>query len=139
MKPNAAADPCVLRRLVDNLQLCGISDLTQKSLALHEMVTTSGGDPGKSKEKMLMPLKNIKDFVQTETTKIHSPVKGSGSIQTATDLYQKIPEDFRCPISLELMVDPVIVSTGQVNLFQHFVFRITDPYNAQYVSNYTLF
>jgi U-box domain len=25
-----------------------------------------------------------------------------------------IPEDFRCPISLELMRDPVIVSTGQV-------------------------
>jgi hypothetical protein len=27
-----------------------------------------------------------------------------------------MPEDFRCPISLELMRDPVIVSTGQVNL-----------------------
>lgn len=27
-----------------------------------------------------------------------------------------IPEDFRCPISLELMRDPVIVSTGQVSL-----------------------
>ncbi|RWW01933.1 hypothetical protein GW17_00035010 [Ensete ventricosum] len=26
----------------------------------------------------------------------------------------EIPEDFRCPISLELMKDPVIVSTGQV-------------------------
>lgn len=26
----------------------------------------------------------------------------------------QIPEDFRCPISLELMKDPVIVSTGQV-------------------------
>lgn len=25
-----------------------------------------------------------------------------------------IPEDFRCPISLELMNDPVIVATGQV-------------------------
>ncbi|CAJ2645268.1 unnamed protein product [Trifolium pratense] len=24
-----------------------------------------------------------------------------------------IPDDFRCPISLELMKDPVIVSTGQ--------------------------
>jgi hypothetical protein len=25
-----------------------------------------------------------------------------------------IPDEFRCPISLELMKDPVIVSTGQV-------------------------
>lgn len=28
----------------------------------------------------------------------------------------EIPEDFRCPISLELMKDPVIVSTGQVTV-----------------------
>jgi hypothetical protein len=26
----------------------------------------------------------------------------------------KIPDDFLCPISLELMRDPVIVATGQV-------------------------
>lgn len=29
-----------------------------------------------------------------------------------------IPEDFLCPISLELMRDPVIVATGQVSSFQ---------------------
>ncbi|KAL8089711.1 hypothetical protein AgCh_039264 [Apium graveolens] len=113
MKPSAAADPALLRRLVDNLQLNGITDLTQESIALHEMVATSGGDPGESLEKMSMLLKKIKDFVQTENPKMNSPVTESCSIQTATNVYQKIPEDFRCPISLEMMVDPVIVSTGQ--------------------------
>ncbi|KAL8116067.1 U-box domain-containing protein 13-like [Apium graveolens] len=113
MKPDAVADSAVLRRLVDNLQLSGITDLTQESLALHEMVATSGSDPGESIEKMSMLLKKIKDFVQTEDPNIDSPVMESGSVQAATDRIQKIPEDFRCPISLELMVDPVIVSTGQ--------------------------
>lgn len=113
MKPDAVADPAVLRRLVDNLQLSGITDLTQESLALHEMVAISGTDPGESIEKMSMLLKKIKDFVQTEDPNIDSPVMESGSVQAATDGIQKIPEDFRCPISLELMVDPVIVSTGQ--------------------------
>lgn len=122
MKPSAAADPALLRRLVDNLQLNGITDLTQESIALHEMVATSGGDPGESLEKMSMLLKKIKDFVQTENPKINSPVTESCSVQTATNVYQKMPEDFRCPISLEMMVDPVIVSTGQVKFFQHSIF-----------------
>lgn len=116
MKPDAVADPAVLRRLVDNLQLSGITDLTQESLALHEMVATSGRDPGESIEKMSMLLKKIKDFVQTEDPNMDYPVMESGIGQAATDRIQKIPEDFRCPISLELMVDPVIVSTGQVYL-----------------------
>ncbi|XP_044482471.1 U-box domain-containing protein 13-like [Mangifera indica] len=118
---DAAIDPAVLRRLADQLQLMGISDLTQESLALHEMVTTSGGDPGESIEKMSMLLKKIKDFVQTENPNLDAPSKEknlcpSHGGQASSDRNHKapvIPDDFRCPISLELMKDPVIVSTGQ--------------------------
>ncbi|KAK3023272.1 hypothetical protein RJ639_044243 [Escallonia herrerae] len=117
----AAADPGVLRRLTEKLQLTGIADLTQESLALHEMVAASGGDPGESIEKMSMLLKKIKDFVLTENPNIDSPlgekcITSSCSGQASTDGNRKtplIPDDFRCPISLELMKDPVIVSTGQ--------------------------
>ncbi|KAA8543899.1 hypothetical protein F0562_021924 [Nyssa sinensis] len=116
-----AADPAVLRRLAEKLQLMGIADLTQESLALHEMVFVSGGDPGESIEKMSMLLKKIKDFVQTENPDMDSPpreksIPASCSGQASMDGNQKspvIPDDFRCPISLELMKDPVIVSTGQ--------------------------
>ncbi|XP_011089810.1 U-box domain-containing protein 13 [Sesamum indicum] len=114
-------DPDVLRRLVEKLQLGGIADLTQESLALHEMVAATGGDPEESIEKMSMLLKKVKDFVQTENPNIDStaaeksaPTSSSG--KTSAEGNQKnlvIPDDFRCPISLELMKDPVIVSTGQ--------------------------
>ena len=86
------------------------------------MVTASGGDPGASIEKMSMLLKKIKDFVQTENPNMDAPareknVTASCSGQASADKNHKapvIPDDFRCPISLELMKDPVIVSTGQV-------------------------
>jgi hypothetical protein len=52
---DSESDLDVLRRLAEKLQLMGITDLTQESLALLEMVT--GGDPGESIEKMSMLLK----------------------------------------------------------------------------------
>lgn len=118
---DAATDPAVLRRLAEKLELMGISDLTQESLALHEMVATSGGDPGASIEKMSMLLKKIKDYVQTENLVTdNNGGKGPSSSSRRQGVSDKghqapvIPDDFRCPISLELMKDPVIVSTGQV-------------------------
>ncbi|GMI81788.1 plant U-box 13, ARABIDOPSIS THALIANA PLANT U-BOX 13 [Hibiscus trionum] len=119
---DAAADPDVLRRLAEKLQLVGIAELTQESLALHEMVSASCGDPGEAFEKMSNLLRKIKDFVQTENPNLDSSVReknpppSSSSGQVTTDGNHKtpvIPDDFRCPISLELMKDPVIVSTGQ--------------------------
>ncbi|PON58943.1 Beta-catenin [Parasponia andersonii] len=118
---DAPADSAILKRLVEKLQLVGIDELTQESLALHEMVIASGGDPGASIEKMSMLLKKIKDFVQTENPNMDAPareksVPASCSGQAFTDKNHRapvIPDDFRCPISLELMKDPVIVSTGQ--------------------------
>ncbi|KAL3620630.1 U-box domain-containing protein 13 [Castilleja foliolosa] len=121
---DAAEDADALRRLVDKLQLGGITDLTRESLALHEMVAETGGDPEENIEKMSMLLKKVKDYVQTvnpniESTAVEKSSPTSSSQKTTlTEGNQNsgnlvIPDDFRCPISLELMKDPVIVSTGQ--------------------------
>ena len=120
---DSATDPAVLRRLAEKLQLMGIADLTQESLALHEMVSATGGDPGASIEKMSMLLKKIKDYVQTENLDMDDNVGGKSLSSSCSKqgtnekshLMPVIPDDFRCPISLELMKDPVIVSTGQVS------------------------
>ncbi|KAL8525636.1 hypothetical protein ACS0TY_015032 [Phlomoides rotata] len=117
----AAKDLELLSRLVEKLELGGIADLTQESLALHEMVGATGGDPEESIEKMSMLLKKVKDFVQTVNPDIDStaseksaPTSSSGKAPTEGNQKNHIiPDDFRCPISLELMNDPVIVSTGQ--------------------------
>ncbi|CAA7017693.1 unnamed protein product [Microthlaspi erraticum] len=111
-------DSEILRRVAKKLQLMTISDLTQESLALLEMVSSSDGDPGESFEKMSMVLKRIKDFVQTDNPNLNdAPMKQRSPLSKSQDIDQSIiaipPEDFRCPISLELMNDPVIVSSGQ--------------------------
>ncbi|XP_059300517.1 U-box domain-containing protein 13-like isoform X1 [Lycium ferocissimum] len=116
---DAAIDPAFLRPLVEKLQLTGIYDLTQESCALHEMVTATGEDPDERIEKMSVILRKIKDFVLTETPEIDSSSREKSSTcsgQASTETTHKapvIPDDFRCPISLELMKDPVIVSSGQ--------------------------
>ncbi|KAJ4754042.1 U-box domain-containing protein 13 [Rhynchospora pubera] len=114
MDPDASVDPVILKRLAEKLQLITIPDLMQESLALHEMVVSSGGDPGKVVEKMSNLLKKIKDFVQTESPEVTGKVKnGVSFLADGQSKGPVIPNDFRCPISLELMKDPVIVSTGQ--------------------------
>ncbi|KAJ6815396.1 U-box domain-containing protein 12 [Iris pallida] len=74
------------------------------------MVISSGGNPDDSLEEMSTLLKKIKDCLLLET---HLPE----NIESRTSSFKYrspvIPDDFRCPISLELMRDPVIVSTGQ--------------------------
>lgn len=70
---------------------------------------------------------------QNETVyQLESSKKSSASTETSsliTDENKKldspaIPVDFLCPISLEMMRDPVIVSTGQVDLIQLISFLI---------------
>ncbi|KAJ0240354.1 U-box domain-containing protein 13 [Hirschfeldia incana] len=108
-----------LQRVAKKLHPMEIPDLAQESVALHEMVASSSGDAGESIEEMAMVLKLIKDFVQMETDGSEDQSAGANSSsngQTSTAVSQKIPvipDDFRCPISLEMMRDPVIVETGQ--------------------------
>ncbi|KAG7947853.1 hypothetical protein I3843_14G115400 [Carya illinoinensis] len=82
-------EPTVLKRLSEKLHLKTINDVKKESYAFHELVISSGGAPRDSLEG------------ERGLIKHRSPV---------------IPNDFICPISLELMRDPVIVSTGQTLL-----------------------
>ncbi|CAN7099531.1 unnamed protein product [Brassica rapa subsp. narinosa] len=98
-----------LQRVANKLQLMEIPDLAQESVALQEMVALSGGD---NIEEMATVLKLIKDFVQMDNSEDHK-VNGQTSTAASQKIPAVIPDDFRCPISLEMMRDPVIVSTGQ--------------------------
>ncbi|XP_021295512.1 U-box domain-containing protein 14 [Herrania umbratica] len=103
-------DPAILKRLSDKLQLRTINDLTKESLALHELVIASGGDPGECFEKISSLLKKLKDYVLIENPEADTSESEKDMMKHRSPV---IPDDFRCPISLELMKDPVIVSTGQ--------------------------
>lgn len=106
------SDPNILRRLSEKLQLTTNNDLKQESVALHEMVIASGGDPGDCLGDMSSLLRKLREWVVVETPVVSENLENKeSSLRYRSPV---IPDDFRCPISLELMRDPVIVSTGQV-------------------------
>ncbi|CAL9074171.1 unnamed protein product [Musa textilis] len=103
-------DPTILKRISEKLQLKNKNDIMKESVALHKMVISSVGEPDVSVEEMSSLLKKLKDCSLLE-----NPT--SAGIERKTSFAKHrcpvIPDDFRCPLSLELMKDPVIVSTGQ--------------------------
>ncbi|XP_073008699.1 U-box domain-containing protein 12 [Typha latifolia] len=103
-------DPATLRRISEKLQLRNMNDMTRESVALHEMVISSDGAPDDYLEKMSSLLKKLRDCVLNENPITDTTQNKISSIKHRSPV---IPDDFRCPISLELMKDPVIVSTGQ--------------------------
>ncbi|KAK2992387.1 hypothetical protein RJ640_018306 [Escallonia rubra] len=103
-------DLAILKRLSENLQLATVDDLKQESLAIHDMVISSGGAPDDSFATMSFLLKKLKDSVVLENPDTDASEGDKGLFKHRSPV---IPDDFRCPISLELMKDPVIVSTGQ--------------------------
>jgi hypothetical protein len=103
-------DPAILKRLSEKLHLKTINDVKKESLAFHEMVISSNGDPGDCFENMSSLFKKIKDWVLTANPQVDTSESEKGLMKHRSPV---IPDDFRCPISLELMKDPVIVSTGQ--------------------------
>ncbi|WOK94907.1 U-box domain-containing protein 12 [Canna indica] len=105
-----SCDPSILKTISEKLQLKNKNDIIKESVALHEMVVLSDGELDVCVEEMSSLLKKLNDCILSE----HST---SASIQRKASFVSHrspvIPDDFRCPISLELMKDPVIVSTGQ--------------------------
>ncbi|TKY51623.1 U-box domain-containing protein 14 [Spatholobus suberectus] len=103
-------DPAVLKRLSEKLHLRTINDLRKESSELHELLITSGGELGDSFEMITSLLSKLRDYVLTENPEVDTSECEKSSVKHRSPI---IPDDFRCPISLELMKDPVIVSTGQ--------------------------
>ncbi|KAL2901847.1 U-box domain-containing protein 13, partial [Bienertia sinuspersici] len=59
-------EPAVLKRVAEKLQLMRIDDLTEESLALTEMISTTDRASDERIKKMCNLLNKIKDFVQTK-------------------------------------------------------------------------
>ncbi|CAM8967027.1 unnamed protein product [Rhodiola kirilowii] len=102
--------PEILERLSEKLQLRTINELKKESVALHEIAISSDEEAVKSLEKISSILKILTDRVLDESSEEDFHESEKASVRHKSPV---IPDDFRCPISLELMKDPVIVSTGQ--------------------------
>ncbi|XP_020229692.1 U-box domain-containing protein 14 [Cajanus cajan] len=102
-------EPAILKRLSEKLHLKTINDLRKESTELHELLITNG-EVGDSFEMITSLLSKLRDCVLKENPEVDTSECEKLSVKHRSPV---IPDDFRCPISLELMKDPVIVSTGQ--------------------------
>ncbi|KAI3784094.1 hypothetical protein L1987_43186 [Smallanthus sonchifolius] len=111
VKMGKEPDPEMVRRLSEKLHLTTVDDLRKESLAIHDMVVSMGGGEFESCfDTMSYVLKKINDFVMMGDSEIGRSDREQRFVRHRSPV---IPDDFRCPISLELMKDHVIVSTGQ--------------------------
>ncbi|KAL5212651.1 hypothetical protein ABZP36_023498 [Zizania latifolia] len=85
-----------------------------------KLVSEISGVPKSDAESLTSKLtEGLEDMTVANFTKpVNVVSQSSDEIKGSPETHKKsdsvaIPEDFRCPISLELMRDPVIVSTGQ--------------------------
>lgn len=113
-------DPAILMRISEKLHLRTVNDLKRESLAIHDMVILSSGVPDDCFETLSFLLKKLKDCLVLGNPEADASEGENSFIKHRSPV---IPDDFRCPISLELMKDPVIVSTGQVKTY-HFLLKV---------------
>lgn len=114
-------DPGVLSTLCEKLKFVEVKDIRQESLALQEMAASNDGDLEETVKKMSILLKKFENYLETEYCYTSPSASNNCPVRCSDQGYTKqssqspvVPDDFRCPISLELMKDPVIISTGQV-------------------------
>ncbi|CAA6655530.1 unnamed protein product [Spirodela intermedia] len=86
-------------------------DLKKENIALHEMVIESAGEPVDCLEEMSALLKQLNDWISSSSLGGGAAPEGRG--HPSGHRFPVVPDDFWCPISREIMREPVTVSTGQ--------------------------
>lgn len=135
-------EPAELHVICEKLQYKNVEDIKKEYLALHKMVADRGCHLEKSTKRMSILLKKIEDFMRTESANFNVSLSEDSPPHT-DELYMKlcsqslfIPDEFRCPISLELMKDPVIICTGQVRTWKELLIFLF--YNLFFKSSLTV-
>ncbi|KAF6138929.1 hypothetical protein GIB67_025658 [Kingdonia uniflora] len=106
------------RRITSSFQIEESGDNNQDIRATVEIVPSSHSQKGDTKAQILQnldPMGNLSSSLtlrEIDTNKdVNLASRSSGEAKMTDSI--AIPDEYRCPISLELMKDPVIVATGQ--------------------------
>ncbi|CAN6971660.1 unnamed protein product [Brassica rapa subsp. trilocularis] len=101
------SDSAIIERLAKKLELQTIEDLKTETIAIKALVQEKGGLSIETKQHIIELLNKFKKLQGVEATDVlYEPV-----INKSTSLI--LPHEFLCPITLEIMQDPVIIATGQ--------------------------
>ncbi|KAL5706178.1 U-box domain-containing protein 15 [Ranunculus cassubicifolius] len=111
-KDERNADSAVLERLAKKLELQTITDLKMETLAVKKLIKERNDRNADSTQQILDLLTKFKQIAGFEEPNLlEVPTTTSKVLEKCPSL--SIPNEFLCPITLEIMTDPVIVASGQ--------------------------
>jgi hypothetical protein len=123
-KEDRSADRAILERLAKKLELQSLADLRAETMAIKKLINERNGQQAESTRQIIELLHKLKDVAGVDEKNILGEVSIPKYLEKCPSLM--IPNDFLCPISLEIMTDPVIIASGRVSTFlllHHHMFK----------------
>jgi hypothetical protein len=112
------ADRAILDRLASKLELQTLPDLRAETVAIKKLIKERNGQQEESTKQIVELLNKFKAIAGIdEKNVLGGEVFVTKSLDKCPSLM--IPDDFLCPITLEIMTDPVIVASGQARTFSY--------------------
>lgn len=105
------ADRAIIERLAKKLELQTVQDLKMEAIAVGKHVRERGGKNSEATQPIMDLLNKFNRIAGVEEINVLENPVVSRSLEKSPSLL--IPHEFLCPITLEIMTDPVIVATGQ--------------------------
>ncbi|OEL13105.1 U-box domain-containing protein 15 [Dichanthelium oligosanthes] len=105
------ADRAILERLAKKLELQTLAELRAETMAIKKLINERNGQQADSTKQIIGLLNKFKEIAGIDEKNVLGDVSMPKSLDKCPSL--TIPNDFLCPITLEIMTDPVIVASGQ--------------------------
>ncbi|XP_021902543.1 U-box domain-containing protein 15 [Carica papaya] len=105
------SDSAIIERLAKKLELQTVEDLKIETIAVRNLVKERGGQTAESTQQIVDLLNKFKRILGMEITNVLDDPVMPRMLDKCASLM--IPHEFLCPITLEIMKDPVIVASGQ--------------------------
>ncbi|KAK8451316.1 hypothetical protein SEVIR_6G194300v4 [Setaria viridis] len=105
------ADRAILERLAKKLELQTLAELRAETKAIKKIINERNGQQADSTKQIIDLLNRFKEIAGIDEKNVLGDVSMPKSLDKCPSLM--IPNDFLCPITLEIMTDPVIVASGQ--------------------------
>ncbi|XP_051118045.1 U-box domain-containing protein 15 [Andrographis paniculata] len=105
------ADIASIERLSNKLHLHTPEELQQETLAIQKLVKERKGRSAESTEQIINLLNKFKRVAGVPEDDLFHVTTASKPLAKINPVV--IPKEFLCPITMEIMTDPVIVATGQ--------------------------
>ncbi|KAF7829484.1 U-box domain-containing protein 15 [Senna tora] len=104
-------DSAIIERLAIKLDLHTMEDLNIETAAVRKLVKERNGKNAESTQQIIDLLNKFRQVAGMEVTNVLDEPDLPRTLEKCASLV--IPHEFLCPITLEIMTDPVIIASGQ--------------------------